>query len=492
MPPFAAGLIVFAASAAVLVLEILAARLLAPYVGVTLETYTGIIGTVLAGISVGAWYGGKLADRVDPRKLLGPMVILGGVLALATAPTVTLLGVAIAGTGARGPVSIVLLAFAGFFAPAALLSAVSPTVVKLQLASLDETGRVVGWLSAIGTAGAIFGTFFTGFVLVAALPTRPIILGVGGLLIVGGLGLWAWLGRERKDSPVPLLLLGLVAAALTMGVSGPCDVETTYYCARVVIDEERPTGRLLVLDTLRHSYVDLADPTYLDFGYTRMFSDVLTTAAPPGEPIDALHIGGGAFTMPRYLAATRPGSNSLVLELDAVLVDLAKAEFGLKPGPRLRVAVGDARLGVRQQPPASYDVVIGDAFGGLAVPWHLTTREFTEQIRGRLRAGGIYMINVIDNPPLDFVRAEAATLAAVFDHVAVLAPAGRLQGAEGGNFVLVGSDGPLDVDGMLRAIERRGGDETLLVGTDYAEFARGSGVLTDEHAPVDQLLTPRA
>jgi hypothetical protein len=168
-----ASLIVFFTSASVLVLEILAGRLLAPYVGVTLETYTGIIGTVLAGIALGSWRGGRLADARDPRTLLGPVIAFGGVLALACLPIIRLFGPALAG---RDPFAIVLLAFLGFFAPAAVLSGVTPMVVKVQLDSLRMTGRTVGRLSATGTVGALFGTFATGFVLLAAFPTPPIVV----------------------------------------------------------------------------------------------------------------------------------------------------------------------------------------------------------------------------------------------------------------------------------------------------------------------------
>ncbi|HVM00419.1 MAG TPA: fused MFS/spermidine synthase [Egibacteraceae bacterium] len=488
MPAFAAGLVVFATSAAVLVLEILAARLLAPYVGVTLQTYTGIIGTVLAGIAVGSWYGGRLADRVDPRRLLGPMVLIGGVLALAAVPAVTFFGSALAGGG--GPLVIIILSLAGFFAPAAVLSAVTPTVVKLQLASLDETGEVVGRLSALGTAGAIFGTFATGFLLVAAWPSRPIVVGLGGLLVLGGLGLWWWLAPQREQFPAPLVMLAVVAGGLALLLPSPCDFESAYFCARVDAAEDRDSGRVLVLDRLRHSYVDLDDPRHLGFGYTQVFADVIDASTAPREPVAALHIGGGGFSMPRYLAAERPGSDSLVLELDPMLVAVARNELGLQTGPDLRVETGDARLGVAAQPAARWDVVIGDAFGGLAVPWHLTTAEFVHDVRATLRPGGVYMINVIDFPPSRFARAEAATLAAVFDHVALVAPLRRILGAEGGNFVLVGSDAPIDAEAIRREIDARGGDEEVVTGSRYEEFVGSARVLTDDHAPVDQLLTP--
>ena len=150
MPTWLAGSVVFFTSGSVLVLEILAGRLLAPYVGVRLETYTSVIGIVLAGIALGTWLGGRLADRVDPRRTLGPLMVAGGGLAMLSPAIVHAAGHPALGS----PGDIVGLATIGFFAPAAVLSAVNPTVVKLQLRDLDATGRVVGRLSAIGTAGA--------------------------------------------------------------------------------------------------------------------------------------------------------------------------------------------------------------------------------------------------------------------------------------------------------------------------------------------------
>ena len=151
--------------------EIMAGRLLAPYVGVTLETFTGIIGTVLAGISLGAWVGGRAADRHDPQRLLGPVLATGGVLALLSPPLVDLVGPA---ARAAGPIEIVMLTAVAFFPPALVLSMVPPMVVKIRLRDLAETGAVVGRYSAVGTAGAIFGTFTTGFLLIATLPSRQI------------------------------------------------------------------------------------------------------------------------------------------------------------------------------------------------------------------------------------------------------------------------------------------------------------------------------
>ncbi|MDH3296109.1 MAG: fused MFS/spermidine synthase, partial [Acidimicrobiia bacterium] len=189
MSPWIARPLVFVSSAAVLMLEILAGRLLAPYVGVSVETFTGIIGTVLAAIALGAWFGGRLADRRPPAPLLGPLFMFAGILALLAPTFTTLFGSALR---ARGTEAVVLITLLAFFAPAAVLSAIAPLVVKLRLQSLTETGEVVGSLSAVGTVGALFGTFVTGFVLIATVPTRPIVLVIGLLLSAIGIALALW------------------------------------------------------------------------------------------------------------------------------------------------------------------------------------------------------------------------------------------------------------------------------------------------------------
>jgi len=489
MPTWLAGAVVFFTSGSVLVLEILAGRLLAPYVGVRLETYTSVIGIVLAGIALGTWLGGRLADRVDPRKTGGPLMVAGGGLAMLSPAVVHAAG----HPGLGSPGDIVGLATIGFFAPAAVLSAVSPTIVKLQLRDLEVTGQVVGRLSALGTAGAIVGTFVAGFVLVAAAATSTVIISVGAALVVAGLGLWVGLARPRP--PVALLCVSLLATAGagTVGAEsrGPCDAETRYHCARIIPDPARPGGRSLWLDITRQSYVDLNDPRHLELRYAKVFADVIAATRPPGpqdRPFDVLHIGGGGFTMPRYLAAEYRGSRHEVFELDPDLVTLARRRLGLVTGPDLRVESGDARLLTRRLPPEAEDLIVGDAFGDLSVPWHLTTREFLTDIRRVLRPDGLYVLNLIDYTPLRFARAETATLAAVFPHVAVLAPPSFLAGQQGGNFVLAASDRPFDVDRLRALIQSRHGQEQVAADHDAATFAAGGRVLTDDYAPVDQWL----
>ena len=263
LPGWIAAGLTFLCSGAVLVLEIAGLRLIAPYVGITLQTNTAVIGFALAAIAVGAWAGGSLADRTDPRRLIPLLVVAGGALIVAVLPLVRFTGEAFSGADAG---SVLLLAFVAIVVPAALLSAVPPMVVKLQLASLDETGAVVGRLSGIGTLGGIAATFGTGFVLVALFPTSGILVATGLVTVLAGIASAVYLRRAAGGTArvtTGLLVLAVVGALSAALAPTPCEEETAYHCARLATDPDRPTCRLLLLDTLLNSYVDLADPTHL-------------------------------------------------------------------------------------------------------------------------------------------------------------------------------------------------------------------------------------
>jgi hypothetical protein len=481
LPGGLAAAVVFLASGAVLVLEILGIRLLAPYVGLTLETYTTIIGVVLAGIACGAALGGRVADEVDGRRLLALLLVAGGLLAIATVPLVRALGEGFRG-GQAGALAVALVAV---FPPAAVLSAVTPLVVKLQLQDLRASGTVVGRLSAWATAGALAGTFATGFVLVPLLPVHVSVVGIGALLVGCGLAIAAWF-RAFFPGGFAVALGGVVVLGAIAALAGTrCTSESVYYCARVSEDPARPGGRLLMLDDLRHSYVDLDDPRHLEFPYARWMGDAIAGLEPRAEPLDAVFIGGGGFTLPRWLTATRPGSRSRVLEVDRKLVQLARDELGLRTGPELRVRTGDARVTLRAEPTASADVVVGDAFGGRSIPWHLATAEFVADVRRVLRPDGLYLINVIDGGDLALVRAEAATLLDAFAGVALIAePDRRSGGPAGGNLVLVASQRPLPRSARSTARGAR-----TYSRDDVVRFVAGADPLTDDDAPADQLLS---
>ena len=502
MPPFAASLLVFLSSAAVLVLELLAARLLIPYVGNTLETYTAIIGVVLAGIALGTWLGGLAADRREPRRLLAPLLVAGGALAAIAVPLVDGLG---GGLSGASPLTTTILTAITFLAPAAVLSAVTPVVIKLQLSSLDETGHVVGRLSALSTLGGIAGSFLTGFVLVALFPTRATVRVVALLLVLGGVlvavllargGPERGLGRLGADGSTPLLgiaplVLAALAGAASLATDGPCQEESRYYCISVLPHGAEPDAVVLRLDALSHSAVVPDDPTRLVFTYTAWYGDVITATFPDGRPLRALHVGAGGLTMPRWLRAEHPGSTQVVAELDPAVIRTAVERLGYVPGPDVDVRTADARRVVADlaaDPAAlgTFDVIIGDAFGGVAVPWHLATREAAADLAALLGPEGVYVLNVIDFGPRDFLRAEVATLIDVFPHVGILL---RPEGV-GGNHVVIASHAPIDATAILAVNAARGRTDAVLVGAEVSAFAGDAAILTDDRAPVDQLLTP--
>lgn len=479
-PTIAAGL-VFVASGAVLVLEILSVRLLAPYVGLTLETTTSIIGAVLFGIAAGAALGGWTADRVNPHWLVVGLLIGGGLLVLLTVPIIRWLGPSASEGGSAAAVGVT---FAALVPVAAVLSAVTPTVARLQLRDLRASGTVVGRLSAWATAGALVGTFGTGFVLVPLLPVSSSVLAIGAVLILTGVGLCAYVRRLNLRIIAGTTTVAIALALFTLAQHSPCEAETTYHCVRVEFDPERPTAELLMLDREYNSEVEQTNPRYLGFPYVIWISQAIAALARPTMPLDAVFVGGGGFTLPRWLEATRPGSRSSVLEVDGRLVEFDRRHFGLHTSPALRVTVGDARVTMRDEPTASADVVVGDAFSGLTVPWQMMTIEWLHEVRRVLRPNGLYALNMIDLPPLKLLRAEAATLLATFTHVRMITLVGRNGRLEGGNAVLFASDGPVPIEHGSPAEGTGTFDRS-----GVARLAAGAKALRDDYAPVDQLET---
>jgi SAM-dependent methyltransferase len=263
--------------------------------------------------------------------------------------------------------------------------------------------------------------------------------------------------------------------------------ETDFGRAEVKPDRRHPGGRLLLVDGQESSYVDLDDPTRLDFAYVRRIGDLLDLHGPAGEPLHVVHVGGGGFTLPRYVAATRPGSRSVVFERDGGLVDVARAALGLRTSARLRVRVGDGRELLAALPGRSADAVIVDAFDGPLVPAHLTTIEFVEDVRRVLRPGGLCVLNVIDIPPLELARAGAATLLAVFHHGAVLAPRRLLRGREGGNVVLAAASRELPVSALRERAAQADQPEDIVAGDELAGFTGGARPLADGRPPAHRL-----
>jgi spermidine synthase len=261
--------------------------------------------------------------------------------------------------------------------------------------------------------------------------------------------------------------------------------------AELLRDADRRAAWMLLIDGVPQSHVDLEDPGYLDFEYVRRLGHVIDTAAPPGQPLRVLHLGAGALTLARYVAATRPGSPQLAVEVDGALVDLIRLRLPPRDR-RLRVRVGEARAELERLRPGSFDVIIVDVFAGGRTPAHLTSAEFWAAARRALRGPGVVAANVADGAPLAHARAQVATVRTVFPHACLIADAAVLRGRRFGNLVLAASAEPLPVDALTR---RAAGDPMpgrLVHGRDLVRFTGGARPVTDATATPSPAAPPGA
>ena len=252
--------------------------------------------------------------------------------------------------------------------------------------------------------------------------------------------------------------------------------------AELLADADRDGSWMLLVDGTPQSHVDLDDPTHLEFEYVRRIGHVLDLAAPPGAALDVVHLGGGALTLARYTAATRPGSRQRAIEIDQPLTDLVRAHLPLPRNVRVRVRADDARTGLAALHDASADVVICDVFAGARTPAHLTSAEFAAEAHRVLRSGGIYAANVADGPPLRFARGQAATLRSVFAHVCLLAEPGTLRGRRFGNLVAVASDAELPIPQLVRRCARDPMPSRVVHDEDLDRFVGSARPVRDADA----------
>lgn len=241
----------------------------------------------------------------------------------------------------------------------------------------------------------------------------------------------------------------------------------------LLADADRPGGWLLTVDRIRQSYVDLDDPTYLDFEYLRAMADVLD--ALPEGPLAVTHIGGGGCTLARYLAATRPGSPQIVLEPDSEVTAVVRAKLPLPPRSRVRVRAIGGRAGIAALRAQSADVVVLDAFVGGRVPDELTTLEFLTDVARVLRTSGVFLANVADGRPLVYSRRLVATVRTLLPHVLVSTDVAVGKGRRFGNVVVAAARTGLPVAEVRRAAAAAPFPRSILLG-----FGRDARLLRDD------------
>jgi spermidine synthase len=266
--------------------------------------------------------------------------------------------------------------------------------------------------------------------------------------------------------------------------------EVDHGWAELVGDPDRSQAWTLLVDGTAQSHVDLADPTHLEFEYLRRLAHLVDVLAPPPPAaLRVLHLGGGAWTLARYVASTRPASPQRVVELDGALVDLVRARLPAD-GLGIDVEVDDARRGLERVAPRSVDLVVLDVFAGSRIPGHLTTLGFVHAVARALRPGGVYVANLADAAPLAFARGQVATAGRVLDEVALVAAPEVLRGRRFGNVLLVAGAAPLPVDELRRRVAGDPFPARVVAGPAVRRFAGAAPVVADGTAAPSPLPPP--
>jgi len=487
------GLICFLSGASVMVVEISANRLLAPIFGNSVYTWTSLIGVVLICFSVGGYLGGWLTDKKTDFALLGWLLAGSGVMTLFVPQLFAIFGPANENAGLiMGPliVSSLLLAV-----PGVLLGAVSPASVRLFSALQKDAhvGQAAGTISMWGSLGSFVGTFLSGFYLLSAFGVKAIFLGTGLLLILLASAAF-FLARNKLMDHVPIWISGGLAAL----IGGSAELkaaenvlfqhESVYHRVQVT---QSGTGqfaqRFLQLDSTMEGGMEAESGNlileYQHYWQVPMLKDGF-------ELNRALFLGAGAFGMPEQVSRQWPDSKVDVVEIDPVVIEVGRKFFKLSEFPNVQAHAGDARRFIRQTG-ERYDLIFGDAYNGVqAIPVHLASREFFAQVKSRLTAHGIFVMNVIsavEGPRSELLAGMIATLKEVFPHVALCAVGGARSDAQNAILVATQEDWePL----FMRNDYERGSWQDRLTRRFVPEFRRPKNgvVFTDDHNPVDAII----
>ena len=496
-----------------MVLELVAARLIARHLGSSLYTWTAVIGVVLAGITIGNYLGGGIADKSDARKTLAVLFVLASVACVVTIIANNLVGGWIWLWRFNWPMRVFSHVSLVFLLPSVLLGTISPVIAKMALERGLPTGRTVGDIYAWGAAGSIAGTFATGYYLIAAMGTIEIIWVIGSVLLLLAICYWArlWVLYVWTAIFIALMTLGLVPAGWANEIgadmalrekpdSGILYEDESQYCYIAVKQiSENPDRRAFIQDKLKHSDIVMGDILDLQYSYERIHAATTHMLSRGKEKLSILVIGGGGYVFPRYVEHVWPGSRVDVVEIDPGVTEAAIQAFGMERDSTINTFTMDARNYVNQLleqkraggQAAWYDFIYEDALNDYSVPYQLTTKEFNDKIARVLADEGVYMIELIDIYDSGlFIGAYVNTLEQTFDYVYVVAEneprSARIT------FVVIAAKQEVNLDNLPAEEQVRNLDLWILSDAEVESLRQKAGriVLTDDYAPVENLMAP--
>jgi len=492
--------------------EIAAGRLIARQFGNSLYTWTSIIAVILAGVTIGYYLGGRLADKFETKRITAWLCLGSSLSTLLTLVIIYYCSILSPFQNYSYPIRVLVSVLLAFFLPSAFLGSISPVMVKRVL-KISATGKTIGVMSALSTVGGICGTIGAGFWFMTSLGPEGIVLAAA--LVMACIG---WSQKPKRF--IFCCWLFLVAVLFYVSVIDPSvtighyqlesGIETlgfrykkssyiytaeSQYHTILVYDEQsrvsQSSVRVLCLDHLVHGFFNLANPGELGYEYERIYREITWRYSAGKDSISAFIVGAGSYTFPRWLQYEWPDARVDVAEIDPFVVEANYIAIGLPRNTSIHTYTGDARNIIDNLPDtAKYDFFYGDAFDDLTVPWHLTTLEFVQKIKKHLKPDGAYLFNVIDKLESGlFLSSSYLTIQKLFKHIYLFYPNQNGIPYQRETFVIVGSDAPLDLNDWNPKYGLCG---SVLSGADLDQLLEKSGnrILTDDYAPVDNLLAP--
>ena len=488
MKKYSLEITVFLSGALTMMLELIAARVLSPYVGSSNLIWTTIIGIMLTSMSIGYWFGGKMADKNKENdiKILSNYLLVSAI-ATSIIPILEVIFIDVLSQLSSNLIVVAIIcATVTFGIPSFLLATVSPIAVKIKNNSMDHIGATSGKISSLSTIGSIFGTFFAGFILIPNLGVRNIILGCSILLWI--LSVYLFNKKDKKYYMLMIVELIVIIALNLLGgylfqIKNPeitKDVDSEYSRIWVTnLNVGETNYKTLQVDTGLESYINQETgemgATYLYYYDLFEYYDK--------EANDALMIGGAAYTYPMHYLKKYENKTIDVVEIDEKMTQIAEEEFGLdKNNPNLGLITQDGRSYLNYNE-KKYDTVFIDAFKGLNAPFELTTYEAMQKVYDSLDENGTVITNIIsaiEGKDADFIKYEYSTYKAVFDDVKVYQVNSDHLPEEKQNLILVGIKG----NGNINTDKEEEYNE--LLSNEIKDFTSDKQVVTDDYAPIGE------